>query len=202
MTDYTTWPFIGGGSERKCYRNPQNPTRMVKLSPKQQSKQTLREIEYYQYLTKNNIPFDHIPRFYGTVKQDGFVGIEQEFITFHPDSDEPAPTLGNYIEQGLTDKQRSQLNAAFIKLHDYILKWNISLCDMQVSNIVVQERPEGIHLMMIDGLGGAEAIPLSRWFSSLGHKKLERHWKKLNRKVLKVDASLRSCIFGEPEIKH
>ena len=201
MTDFTTWPYIGGGSERRCYRNPDNPRRMVKLSPVKDAKQTLREIEYYEYLIKHQIPFDHIPKFYGTVRQDGYIGIEQEFVTFRPDSDEQAPTLGHYILQGTNAEQRADLNAAFIKLHDYLIKWNISLCDMQMSNVVVQEKNNHIHLMIIDGLGSTEVIPISRWFASLNLQKLERYWKKFNRKILKTDPTLRSCIFGEALVK-
>lgn len=80
MTDYTTWPVIGKGTERTCYLNPADKTHLVKISPRTNAKQTLREISYFGYLKRKGVPFDHLPRFYGKIEGEGFIGIEQELI--------------------------------------------------------------------------------------------------------------------------
>ena len=188
--DLTKWRFIGGGSERKCYQNPNDPTRLIKLSPKKSAKQTLREIAYFQYLIDHNVPFDHIPRFYGAIKEEQFIGIEQELILASPKSTEPAPNIGQYISKRLSKDQIIELHRALIQLKDYLIRWHIVLCDLQISNIVIQRKEKGIHLMLIDGLGGTELIPLSRWFISICHKKTNKYWKKLCRKITRANPDI------------
>ncbi|MCZ4065153.1 PhoP regulatory network YrbL family protein [Oxalobacter sp. JAC-2022] len=80
MIDYTTWRVIGQGTERTCYQHPENPARCVKIIRKSRFKQTLREISYFGYLKRKGVPFDHLPRFYGKIEGEGFIGIEQELI--------------------------------------------------------------------------------------------------------------------------
>lgn len=181
--DLTTWRSIGGGSERKCYQDPQNPARLIKVSPKQNAKQSLREIEYFQYLIDHKVPFDHIPCFYGRFEQDGLIGIEQELILASPDSSERAPRLEEYLDRALSEEEITELHIALDKLKGYLMKWNIVVNDLQISNIVVQKTGNGIRLVIIDGLGGTELIPISHWFKSICHQKTVRHWAKLCRKI-------------------
>ncbi len=181
--DLTTWRFIGEGSERKCYQDPKNPAHLIKISPKQNAKQTLREIAYYQYLIDHNIPFDHIPHFYGKFEQDGFIGIEQELILDFPDSKERALRLGEYLDLPLSDADIAELHQALTHLKNYLMKWNIVVSDLQISNVVIQKNKDGMRLVIIDGLGGTELIPLSYWFKSVCRKKTVRHWAKFCRKI-------------------
>lgn len=181
--DLTTWRLIGSGSERKCYQDPQNPARLIKVSPKQNAKQSLREIEYFQYLIDHKVPFDHIPCFYGKFEQDGLIGIEQELILASPSSTEPAQRLREYLDQSPSAAEIAELHLALDKLRDFLMKWNIVVSDLQITNVVVQKTGNGIRLVIIDGLGGTELIPLSHWFKSIGRQKTVRHWAKLCRKI-------------------
>ncbi|MBR7069835.1 MAG: hypothetical protein IKI30_05260 [Oxalobacter sp.] len=181
--DFTTWRFIGEGSERRCYQDPKNPARLIKISPKANAKQSLREIEYYQSLIDHKVPFDHIPRFYGKFEQGAFIGVEQEMILASPDSSKRAPRLGEYLDRPLSEAEIAELHIALDRLRDYLMQWNIVVSDLQISNIVVQKHKEGIRLFIIDGLGGTELIPLSHWFKSICRQKTVRHWAKLCRKI-------------------
>ncbi len=181
--DFSTWRLIGEGSERKCYQDPENPLHLIKISPKDSAKQSLREIEYYQHLIDNKVPFDHIPRFYGKFEQDGCIGVEQELILAAPDSHEPAQRLREYLDQSLSEAEIAELHIALDKLKNYLMAWNIVVNDLQISNIVVQKTNEGMRLVIIDGLGGTELIPLSHWFKSVCRQKTTRHWAKLCRKI-------------------
>ena len=181
--DFTTWRFIGGGSERKCYQDPHDPTRLIKISPKDNAKQTRREIEYYQHLIDHKVPFDHIPRFYGKFEQGNFIGVEQELILASPGSSDRAPRLQEFLDKSPSEVEISELHIALDKLKGYLMKWNIVVNDLQISNIVVQKNENGIRLVIIDGLGGTELIPLSHWFKSVCRQKTSRHWVKLCRKI-------------------
>jgi len=52
-----------------------------------------------------------------------------------------------------------------------------------IPNKIVQKTGNGIRLVIIDGLGGTELIPISHWFKSICHQKTVRHWAKLCRKI-------------------
>ena len=181
--DFSTWRLIGGGSERKCYQDPLNPARLIKISPKNNAKQTRREIEYYQHLIDHKVPFDHIPLFYGKFEQDNYIGVDQEMILASPSSSDRAPRLEEFLDTSPSKAEISELHIALDKLKNYLMKWNIVVNDLQISNIVVQKKDNGIRLVIIDGLGGTELIPLSHWFKSICQQKITRHWAKLCRKI-------------------
>ncbi len=188
--DFSNWPKLGQGSERTCYQDPDNPLRVVKVSPSQNAKQTLREIEYFQHLIKNKVPFDHIPLYYGSFKKDGVIGIIQEMIPTTPGSTEPAQRLREFLDGKPTEAEIAELHRALAKLKDYLMKWDIILCDLQISNVVIQYTPEGMRLVILDGLGATELIPLSRWFRNICHQKTTRHWKKFCRKITRRNSNV------------
>ena len=188
--DFSTWRLIGEGSERKCYQDPNNPAHLIKISPKENAKQSLREIEYFQHLIDHKVPFDHFPLFYGRFEQDGFIGVEQELILASPDSSDRAPRLGEYLDRALSETEIAELHIALDKLKDYLMKWDIVVNDLQISNIVVQKKDNGIRLVIIDGLGGTELIPLSHWFKSICQQKITRHWAKLCRKITRQNPNV------------
>lgn len=190
MTDYTNWPLIGQGKERSCYLNPDDPTRLVKFSPIRQSTQTQREIRYFNTLIKKGVPFDFIPRYYGEIHEKNRLGIEQEFIADKPGSSCAAPIVGDYVSQLFAKEEIAEFRKAYFQLKDYLLRWNVIPADLVPSNVVVSKTSSGIRLVMVDGLGGTELIPLSNWFHFLGKRKIERKWAKFTRKVNAINNRL------------
>ncbi len=188
--DFTTWRLIGEGSERKCYQDPKNPAHLIKISTKDNAKQSLREIEYYQYLIDHKVPFDHIPHFYGKFEQNGLIGVEQELILASHDSSNRALRLSEYLNLKLSETEIAELHVALNKLKDYLMRWNIVVNDLQISNIVVQKNDSNIRLVIIDGLGGTELIPISHWFKSICRQKTIRHWAKLCRKITRQNPNV------------
>ena len=69
---------IGCGSERKCYIKALDPCRCLKISKRQNSDQTIREIKYFEFLQKRGIEASFIPKFYGAFETDDCIGYEQE----------------------------------------------------------------------------------------------------------------------------
>ncbi|WAV89992.1 YrbL family protein [Oxalobacter aliiformigenes] len=184
MTDYTAWPVIGRGAERTCYLNPVDKTRLVKISPRKNAKQTLREIKYFRFLIRRGIPFDHIPKFYGEISGDDFIGFEQEFISGDdPRHDSIPETLEQYLRHLSSQEDIQKLRNALEKLKTYLLRYNIIPCDLLPDNIVVKHGTTGPKLILIDGLGGTELIPASNYFKLLGNRKILRKWEKFSKKL-------------------
>ena len=181
MIDYTAWPVIGKGMERTCYLNPDDPSRLVKISLDGNTRQTEREIRYFRFLMNRGVPFYHIPQFYGEVHGVGFIGFEQEYVRdFHiPESESsPAMALLSYLSSPLSQEQTEELQAALDELKAYLLRYNIIPSDLDVDNIVIKRMPSGIRLILIDGFGSTELIPASNFFRFIGNRKIIRKWEK------------------------
>ena len=61
---------IATGAERTCVRNLKNPSTCFKISKKNHSKETVREIEYFKYLNRKGISSPFIPKFINEFKTD------------------------------------------------------------------------------------------------------------------------------------
>ena len=184
MTDYTSWRVIGEGTERTCYQNPVDQTRCVKIIRKSRVKQTLREISYFRYLIGRGVPFDHLPKFYGEIKGGGFIGIEQELVhDLLPDKRrtspiQASPTIRQYMAVPRSKEEIRAFWKAVNELKAYLLRYNILAGGIDENNVVVQQTPSGIKLVVIDGVYDTEWIPVSKYFKFLGRRKMERRWKR------------------------
>lgn len=176
MKDFTQWPVIGRGNERVCYQNPDDPSRCVKVSRKEKSKQSQREIRYFQYLVKRQVAFTHIPRFYSVIQTDRYLGLEQERVL--DSQGKQPPDLYHYLCQPLSNKQQREFWLAMDMLKDYLIRYNIIPCDLVMSNMLVVEGIDKTKVIMIDGFGGAEWIPIANYVRFLGKRKIERKWQK------------------------
>lgn len=183
MQDFTQWKVIGRGDERVCFQNPDDPTRCIKVSRKHKAKQSRREIRYLQYLLKRGVAFTHIPAFYQVIETDDYIGMEQELVT-NP-SGTPPLDLRYYLEQPLNTDQQAAFWQAMQSLKDYLLEYNVIPCDLVMSNMLVVEDDNQIKVMMIDGFGGAELIPLANYIRYFGKRKIERKWREFMERTLK-----------------
>lgn len=192
MIDYTTWRVVGQGTERTCYQNPTDPTRCVKIIRKARFKQTLREISYFSYLKRKGVPFDHLPRFYGKIEGEGFIGIEQELIrdtvssgesmSFTPpymlSSTVSSPTIRTWLSMPRSQEQIQEFWNALDKLKSYLLRYNILALGIDYNNVVVQSTENGIKMILIDGVYDTEWIPVSKYSRFFGKRKIMRRWER------------------------
>ena len=191
MIDYTTWRVIGQGTERTCYQNPEKPARCVKIIRNSRFKQTLREISYFGYLKRKGVPFDHLPRFYGKIEGEGFIGIEQELIRDTVPSGKSAdmftpprhdlqavssPTIDQYLSKPRSSQEIREFMEALDELKSYLLRYNILALGIDHNNIVVQNTGAGIKMVLIDGVYDTEWIPVSKYFRFFGNRKIMRRW--------------------------
>lgn len=182
MADFAAWPVIGKGMERICYLNPSDRTRLFKISPKSRAKQTLREIKYFRFLIEHGIPFDHLPKFYGEIRGNDFIGFEQEFIPSAENNALPE-TLASYLARLSSPEQIQLVRHALEKLKSYLLRYNILALDIHPDNIVVQNTETGIRMVLIDGIYNTEWIPVSTYSRFFGKRKILRKWEKFSKNL-------------------
>lgn len=176
------WWVIGRGDERICYQRPDNPGRCVKLSRREKAKQTRRELRYFRHLERRRVPFTLIPEFFGAVQDDKMIGLEQELVL--DDHGELPPNAAEYLAGPLTPAQMRRFQAGLDALRDYLLAYNVVPCDLVMSNLLVIERADATAVMLIDGLGASEAIPLAEYIPWLGRRKIRRKWARFMKKTL------------------
>lgn len=183
MIDVTGWRIVGRGDERICYQHPDDPARCVKLSRQEKARQTRRELRYFRLLRRRGVPFTLIPEFFGVVNGEGVVGIEQQLVL--NDQGELPPNVAEYLATPLTPQQASHFWAGLDALKAYLLTYNVVPCDLVMSNLLVIERADATTVMLIDGLGASEFIPLPDYVAFLGRRKIRRKWARFMAKTVK-----------------
>ena len=186
LSDFSQWELIGQGTERVCYKHPNNPSRCIKISKKSQSKQTKREIKYLNYLKAKGVSFSHIPEFYNVIETQDSIGMEVELVSNFDGS--RALNIRHYVEENHTSEDITQLKLALKELKDNLIENNIIPCDLLMSNLLVTRLHHGIKVVLIDGFGTADAIPLANYVKFVGNRKIERKWSKF------IDKFLTPCI--------
>lgn len=168
---------IGSGTERVCYENPANPNTCLKVSKKDHSIQTLREIKYFKYLQKKKIQASFLPKFYGSYINDKYVILEQEYL--RPDSKAETILLRAYIRRA-TKEDFIQLDQKLQEVKKEIIRLNVIISDIRTGNILLFVNQNRIvtRIVFLDGFGSPEFIPLPMYCPFFGKLKIERQWKK------------------------
>lgn len=183
MSDVSEWHIIGRGDERTCYQHPYDHARCVKISRLAKAKQTRRELRYFRRLKRQGVPFLLIPEFFGAVKGSDMIGIEQQLIL--DDQGKLPLNVADYLVKPLTPQQVDHFWAGLSALKTYLLTYNVVPCDLVMSNLLVIERENATTIMLIDGFGAAELIPLPEYIPWLGRHKIRRKWARFMAKTVK-----------------
>lgn len=93
--------------------------------------------------------------------------------------------MAEYLTKSLTPQQISRFWAGLGALRVYLLAYNVVPCDLVMSNLLVIERSNTTTVMLIDGLGASEFIPLPEYVSWLGRRKIRRQWARFMEKTVK-----------------
>lgn len=184
---------IGVGSERSCYINAADPRKCFKISKKANCDQTLREIEYFRFLKCRGVDAYFIPKIYKIFESENFVGYEQECFLEKEKGGiyDEVYSLDRYILKRDSDLMLVKYDLENLK--NVMIEKNIICSDLSASNILKVKTGGASKLVVIDGYGASEFFPLCKYLRFLGKKKIERQWKKLERRINKCFA-LRSRV--------
>lgn len=177
---------IGCGSERKCYIKALDPCRCLKISKRQNSDQTIREIKYFEFLQKRGIEASFIPKFYGAFETDDCIGYEQECFLIKENGgiyDDVLP-FDRYILSKPNEIEKIKIELMALKSE--MVNKNIICSDLSASNVLkVSGDEKNNKIVVIDGYGPSELLPLCQYVKFLGKIKLERQWNKFERRIRK-----------------
>lgn len=174
--------MVATGAERICVRNLKDQFSCFKISKKIHSKETRREIKYFKFLKKRGISSSFIPAFIGAFETKDEVIIEQELIADHPEQNLFAFRVEEFVADA-SDKQLTKLEKLFRELLTELKEKNIIISDLHAGNMMIycDEAGNIKRLIVVDGFGSPEAIPLAKYFRFFGRKKIDRQWAKFRR---------------------
>nr|WP_298415661.1 YrbL family protein [uncultured Halomonas sp.] len=175
--------LIGRGTERHCYRHPQDETRCIKVvhNYKNNKQQNQKDYEYFTRLQKRGIDWSHLPRCYGWVETDQGKGLV--FDLLQDKQGVPLPRLDVLLKNDQLD--RAAITAPLKELHDYLLTNQIFTSDLRASNIVCNLEATPPHFFLIDGIGDRDFIRLASVIRPLARAKTNRQWKRFMRRLEK-----------------
>lgn len=178
------------GGRRFCFVHPDDPDKCIKtlsangdpvkrrkeaqwykrLRPLSKFDDNLRELESFRVLEQHpDSIWEHFPRCYGIESTSRGAGIVTDLIR---DADGAvSKTVRQYVKAfGKTAELLSALDLFFALLQ----RERVITRDILDHNLVVQVDADGLRVVMIDGFGSSEVLPFSRWFTTVGRKKVAR----------------------------
>ena len=198
-------PFAVGGT-RRCYVHPHDERLCVKvLRPDRTAAARLadargwrrlkglrgfddqrKELKAYRQLGRRRGDCTHVARCHGTVRTDQGLGIVTEL---HRDWHGGFPLN---LEQLLPSGMTRALAAAIDEFQAWLRRTLFLSRDLLPHNIIaVALEHERYRLVIVDGIGNSELVPLSSWFDVCARSKVER-------KIRKFDQRVRVLLPGSP----
>lgn len=175
-------PVVATGAERICVRNLNNQFSCFKISKKIHSKETRREIKYFKFLKRKGVTSSFIPAFISDFETEEEIIIEQELIADHPEQDLFAFRVEEFVADA-SGRQLMELEKLFQELYTELKDKNVIISDLHAGNMMIYCDKAGNikRLIVVDGFGSHEAIPLAKYFGYFGRKKIDRQWAKFRR---------------------
>lgn len=174
---------LGSGAEKVVYRHNECPDRCIKICSKNNARSIIREIEYFKFLNKHQIKASFIPKFYEAFECDKSIGfIQESFIDkLNGGLFDSVSLLHNYISN--PDSDLSEVLKMLDDLKNEMIRKNIIISDLHGWNFFRVVEDGRARLVIIDGYGSPEILPLAQYIRFLGKLKIERQWKKLYRRL-------------------
>jgi len=188
-------PFAIGGT-RRCYIHPDDETRCVKVLRSDRTAEARRreargwrrlkrlksfddqwkEAKAYRHLKRRGqLDYSHVPRCYGTVATDHGTGI---VTALYRDWNGAFPkNLEELLPAGMTPAIRTAID----EFKHWLRRELFLTRDLLPHNIIaVAESPERYRLIIVDGIGNSEFVPVSHWFACCARLKIERKIRKFD----------------------
>ncbi|MCY4142321.1 MAG: YrbL family protein [Gammaproteobacteria bacterium] len=202
-------PFAIGGT-RRCYLHPSDQSRCIKVLREDRTPEKRRqvatglkklrsvrhwddqdkEISAYRDLMKRHGSelWRHVPQFFGVVETDMGVGIvTQVFRNF--DSTLPL-NLDQQVPHGIDYPLKEAIGA----FKSWLRKELVLTRDLLPHNIIaVREDINRCRLVIVDGLGNSEWIPISSWSKAIARRKIERKIAKFEGRIHLLTSEVDAC---------
>lgn len=170
--------FIAEGVYQKCYLHPENENLCIKISKQELStSRLLYEINYFKKISKKNwkkFDYPFFTKYHGQVDTNLGTGFVYDFITDET-TGEISKTMEHYLLNPDPKVTDDMLRNAFERLKGLMIKHRVIANDIRSKNICCKIlKDESIQMIIVDGVGHRDFIPIVEWSSFFAKKKIER----------------------------
>ena len=143
--------IIAKGNERVCYQDPNDNTKVIKVTHTKKRGQNELEEAYYKYLIAKKRDFSHIAKYIRSININGEKALVFEKILNYDNS--PSITFAKALKEKKINI--SQAKSLLNELKNYLFSNKILFIDVDLENIMLREyKKNHFKLVIIDGLGG------------------------------------------------
>lgn len=170
------------GNHRHCYIHPDNQDICIKVDHyefKKKHKETRRERGYFWRLRfiKPKLNYDYIAKYYGSVSTNFGKGLLCELVRDET-TGEISKTLLDTPKE-LIKQRYSEIVKEIETVKSSLFQNGVLIRDFHPGNIVVKHLSNNkLRMVIIDGIGHTNFIPVVEVFNWLARKKLQRIFKK------------------------
>jgi len=180
--------FIGEGMGRKCYIHPENKNLCIKIPTKRGKRSAQREIAYFIRLHKRDKSFKMISDYVGDVNTNLGEGNLYQLIRDY--DGEISKNLEYYFGLG-NESITSKMLDLIEDLRQYLIEEYILISDLDMDNILIKKENKNTYqLIVIDGIGDNNQIPLLEYIKPLGMKRSAKKWDLFKKRIEKKFPSI------------
>ena len=198
--------WLAQGANRVCYVHPDDPNKLLKIiKPEKRAKvkksqapwykkmrssvcfdDNLQELKAFKRLEKKEGVENYFPKCFGVVETDLGEAICVECIHSGLEG-RNILSLQNYLrEYGFTNEIMKALDELCCFLYDNLIVTR----DLRMFNIMVRHKNEMINLVIVDGLGNSEFIPISDFIASFARTKMQRKFKRFKQRMDRIGGNV------------
>ena len=178
--------LIASGRHRACYQHPLHDQLCIKVHHvRDDEKETLREVRYYQRIYKRKLMPTSIAKYYGV--QQTNLGRGYVFQLIKDKSGTVSKTLDYYLKNKDDFlKYKKNIKIAYENFKKTVYKDAITTMTLKTYNIVYQlgYKPHG-QFFIIDNLGSANLIPLDYFSTTIARSTLTRRFAHFEKSIYK-----------------
>ncbi len=175
MIEISKENYIGQGLHQKCYVHPENKFFCLKLKIKKKviDPRVDREIQYYKKIKKKGT-FDFLAQYHG--KEITNLGIADVYDLIKDETtNEVSLSVYDYLKMKDSLFSDDLFVLEFEKLKEKLIKNKIIVRDLTAKNVCCKVlKDNSIKLIIIDGVGHRDFIPLVEYFSFFTRRKINK----------------------------
>ena len=180
MINITKEHYINQGAFQKCYVHPENKNLCVKIKIDENHKDLRvdREIEYYKKIQKKRIKNSFWAKYHGTVETNLGTGYVFDLVRDET-TNKVSKTVSEYLNSNNCPIPHNIFEFEFQKLKNEMIKNKIIVRDITGRNVCCKIlNDNSIELVIIDGVGHRDFLPLVEYFQYFTKRKINRIYEK------------------------
>ena len=176
--------YMAQGLARKCYFYPDNDALCIKIGlPDVDESHITKEIDYYKKIQNKDVAkFDYpfYSLYHETIETNVGEGFVYDLVRDEK-TQKVSKTLLDYIVMKDCPIEDSIFDSALHRLKEQMIKHKVFASDLRPRNICCKIlKDDSIELIIIDGIGHRDFLPLADWFGYFARRKVVRRFESIH----------------------